>query len=115
MPLSNQRTIQVLIAGNRNETQCNVECGQDWATAETITLARERAQDRFGDRIQLEYVDLSQPIADERLVGLIHKAKQGGNPSFPLLIINGTLRISGPFDIRQLVDAIDAELELSHG
>jgi hypothetical protein len=32
--------------------------------------------------------------------------------SLPLLIIDGQTRISGQFDIRQLIDAINAEVEI---
>ena len=32
--------------------------------------------------------------------------------SLPLLLINGELRISGEFDIRMLLDAIDTKMEI---
>ena len=34
------------------------------------------------------------------------------NLLLPLLLVNGHLRISGPFDIRQLMDAIEFETEM---
>jgi len=30
----------------------------------------------------------------------------------PLLLVNGRLRIAGQFDVRQIVDAIEAEMEI---
>ena len=45
-------------------------------------------------------LDLQQRISD-------------GNLSLPLLLINGEPRISGPFDIRMLLDAIEAEIEMN--
>jgi hypothetical protein len=32
--------------------------------------------------------------------------------SVPLLLINGRLRVAGQFDIRQIIDAVEAEMEI---
>ena len=32
--------------------------------------------------------------------------------SVPLLLINGRLRIAGQFDIRRMMDAVEAEMEI---
>ncbi len=34
------------------------------------------------------------------------------NLSLPLLLVNGQPRVSGEFDIRQLLDAIEVEIEI---
>ena len=79
------------------------------SAAAAITLANQRIKDKFGDRAQLEYIDLpkatdSQPVRElkQRIEDL----------PLPLLLINGQPRVSGQFDIRQMLDAIEADLEI---
>ena len=104
--------IQVIIVFDPDKVnECGIDCGEGWSSAEAIDLARQRVKARFGEEIRLECLDLSksgtaglslelqQKIGDEIL-------------SLPLLIINGEPRISGQFDIRLLLDAIEAEIEI---
>ncbi len=106
-------TIQVTIVDDSKGEQCDAHCGVDWSSVEAITLANQRIKDRFSDKIQLEYLDLSKPIVNRRALELIQGIKNK-NLSLPLLLIDGEPRISGQFDIRLLLDAINAELELKH-
>ena len=108
-----KHTIQVSIIDDSKGEQCDDRCGVDWSAAEAITLASQRIRDRFGDKIQLEYLDRSQPTANCQALALFPGIKNR-ELSLPLLLINGKLRISGQFDIRLLLDAINAELELNH-
>ena len=101
--------MQIIIIDNSKIRQCEVNCGVDWSSGEAITLANQRLKDRFGDRAQLEYVDLSEVMNSHRALELNRKIK---DLPLPLLFINGELRISGQFDIRLLLDAIDAEVEI---
>ena len=103
--------IQITIVDDTKGEQCDAHCGIDWFAIETLALANQRIKDRFGDKIQLEYLDLSKPMANRHTLEVKQSIKDK-NPSFPLLLINGKPRISGPFDIRQLLDAIDAEMEI---
>ena len=105
--------IQVIIVDDSKGERCDAHCGVDWSSVEAVTLASQRIKDRFGDKIQLEYLDLSKPIANRHALELIQGIRSEGL-SLPLLLINGKPRISGQFDIRLLLDAINAELELSH-
>ena len=108
-----KHTIQVSIIDDSNGEQCDGRCGVDWSSVEAITLASQRIRDSFGDKIKLEYLDLSRPIANRHALELFPGIKNK-ELSLPLLLINGELRISGQFDIRLLLDAINAELELKH-
>ncbi len=100
--------IQIVIVDDRKGKKCDANCGVDWSSAEAVTLAKQRIKDRFGDRARLEYIDLSEPISD-RALELSQRFK---DLPLPLLVINGKPRISGRFDIRLLLDAIDAEIEI---
>ncbi len=105
--------IQITIVDDSKGEKCDAHCGVDWSSAEAIALANKRIKDRFGDKIQLEYLDLSKPIANRHDLELVQGIKSK-DLSLPLLLINGEPRISGQFDFRLLLDAINAELELDH-
>jgi len=111
MPSLIKHTIQITIVDDSKSEKCDAHCGVDWSSAEAIALARQRIKDRFGDKIQLEYLDLSKAMANRRALELNRMVKNK-NLSLPLLLINGEPRISGQFDIRQLLDVIDAEMEI---
>jgi len=100
---------KITIVDDSKGEKCEAHCGIDWSSPETIALATKRIKDRFGDRIELEYLDLSQPMVKHHALEL---SQQVRNLPLPLLVINGQPRISGQFDIHLLLDAIDAELEI---
>ena len=106
-----RHAIQITIVDDSKGEKCNAHCGVDWSSAEAIALASQRIKDRFGDKIQLEYLDLSKPMTNHHSLELNQRIRNK-NLSLPLLLINGEPRISGQFDIRQLLDAIDAEMEI---
>jgi len=106
-----KHTIQVTIVDDSQGVKCDALCGVDWSSTEAISLATERIKDRFGDRVQLEYLDLSKPIANHHALELSQQVRDK-DLSLPLLVIDGQPRISGQFDIRQLVDAIEVEVEI---
>ncbi len=103
--------IQIVILDDSKGEQCDAECGIDWSSAEAIALASRQIKDRFGEEIKLEYVDLAQLAVHPHALELSQKIKNK-NLLLPLLLINGETRISGQFDIRQLLDSIEAEREI---
>ena len=106
-----KHNIQVTIVDDITGEKCDAHCGMDWSSVEAMSLATERVKDRFGDRIQLGYLDLSSPITNHYAMEL-SQGIRSKNLSLPLLVIDGQLRISGQFDVRQLLDAIEAEVEI---
>ena len=102
--------IQITIVDDSKGEKCDAHCGVDWSSAEAITLAGQRVKDRFGDKVQLEYFDLAKPMTN-RVLELKQRIRNK-NLSLPVLMIDGKPRISGQFDIRRLLDAIDAEIEI---
>jgi len=90
--------------------KCEAHCGIDWSSKEAITLINQRIKERFGGRVKLEYLDLSKPRTGRALE--LNQLVKDENLPLPLLVINGQPRISGQFDIRHLLDAIDAEMEI---
>ncbi len=106
-----EHTIQITIIDDSRQDKCDAECGLDWSSAEAVTLAKQSIKNRFGDKAQLEYIDLPEATANDDALEW-HQAIKEKNLSLPLLLINGQSRISGLFDIRQLLDAIEAEMEI---
>ena len=106
-----ERDIEIIIANDSTAVQCDAECGIDWAAAESIDMARQQIKDRFGEDIKLEYIDLSKPTNHPDAPALSREIKNK-TLLLPLLLINGQPRISGLFDIRQLMDIIEVEMEL---
>ena len=103
--------IKVIIANDSTAAQCDAECGTDWSAAESIEMARRQIKDRFGGNIKLDYIDLSRPSSQPDVPALSREIKSK-SLVLPLLLINGKPRISGLFDIRQLLDTIEVELEM---
>ena len=111
MPPLIKHIIQITIVDDSKGEKCDAHCGVDWSSAEVIALASSRIKERFGNRIRLNYLDLSKPLTNQDVVELNQKIGKEKLP-LPLLVINGQPRISGQFDIHLLLDAIDAEIEI---
>ena len=106
--------IQITIINDSRLKECEAECGIDWSSPEAVTLASQRIKERFGDKrdkIKLGYLDLSKDATNPEALAWNETVKNK-NLSFPLLLVNGQLRISGRFDIRQLLDVIEVETEI---
>jgi disulfide oxidoreductase YuzD len=106
-----ENTIQITILNDSRQEECEAGCGVDWSSLEATTLAIQRIKDRFGEEIQLEYLDLAKAKADDDIFKWNEEILKR-NLSLPLLLLNNQVRISGPFDIRQLLDTIEAEIEI---
>lgn len=103
--------IQITILGDSSREECDASCGEDWSSPEVIALARHRIKDGFGNKVRLEYLSLSKATANHQVLEWSQVIKSK-SLAVPLLLINGDPRISGRFDIRQLLDAIEAEIEI---
>ncbi len=111
MPPLIKQMIQISIIDDSSPEKCDTNCGEDWSSPEAIALARQQIKDRFGNKIKLQYLDLSKATANHAVLERRQEIKNK-NLSLPLLLINDKLRIAGQFDIRQLLDAIAAEMEI---
>ena len=98
--------LRVIIAYDSKGKECDARCGFNWSSTEIAGLARKRVREKFGEQVNLEIVDLSSPAASTLAI------KPGDNLMQPVLLIGDKPRISGPFDLRQLLDAIETELEV---
>ncbi len=111
MPPLTEHSIQTTILDDSGRRDCYACAEIDWSLPETVALARQRIKDRFSHDIKLEYYDLSEAAANQQTLEWSQLIRDK-NLSVPLLLINGELRISGQFDIRQLLDAIEADIEI---
>jgi disulfide oxidoreductase YuzD len=106
-----KHAIQVTIVDDSQGVKCDALCGVDWSSTEAVALATERIKDRFGDKVQLKYLDLAKSVTNHRALELSQQVRDK-DLSLPLLVIDGQPRISGQFDIRQLMNAIEVEVEI---
>ncbi|HEY91110.1 MAG TPA: DUF1462 family protein [Dehalococcoidia bacterium] len=90
---------------------CDVGCGTDWSSPDALALATRQVKDRFGSEAVLEYFDVLDETDNSRANEWRQKIRER-DLSVPLLLINGHLRIAGQFDIRQVIDAVEAEMEM---
>lgn len=91
--------------------RCNAGCGVNWSKKEELERASEQIKRQLRDDFILEYLDMAQPEVAKKFSPIVQKARKAAL-LYPLLIINGGIRISGDFDLRMLADMIDASREL---
>ncbi|UCB43551.1 MAG: DUF1462 family protein [Dehalococcoidales bacterium] len=106
-----EATVDIKIIDDTSRRDCDAACGTDWSSPEAINLASRQIRSRFGEEMQLEYVDLSRTIPDHAIARWQQTIRER-SLSVPLLLINGQLRVAGQFDTRQIIDAIEAEIEM---
>ena len=111
MTLLSKHNIKIIIVDDSKIERCDAGCGVDWSSAEDVALAEKRIVERFGAGIRLIWLDLSGSVIEPDVLVWQQRVKDGNLP-LPLLVINDEPRISGQFDIRMLLDAIDAEIEV---
>ena len=103
--------VEINIIDDTSRRDCDIDCGTDWSSEEAVILADRQIKSRFGVETCFEYIDLSRTTPDHRAAQWRQAIKER-SLSIPLLLINGRLRIAGQFDTRQIIDAVEAEMEL---
>jgi glutaredoxin len=101
--------VRIAIVSDTSSSQaCAAKCGIDWSKPEILGAARQQVVERFGDTASLEYVDL--PKSGNTAAVKKMKSAVKGMP-LPVLLANGRPHIAGQFDLRQVMDVIEAALE----
>jgi len=106
-----EAAVDIKIIDDTSRRDCDAGCGTDWSSPEVTGLAIRQISKRFGEETKLEYIDLSRTTTDH-LIAQWHQTIRERSLSVPLLLINGQLRIAGQFDIRQIIDTVEAEIEM---
>ena len=106
-----EAVVEINIIDDTSRSDCDINCGTDWSSQEAVALASQQIKSRFGMETRLEYIDLSRTTPDHQAAQWRQLISERSLP-VPLLLIGGTLRIAGQFDTRQIIDAIEAEMEL---
>ncbi len=106
-----EASVTISIIDESGRRDCDIDCGMDWSSPDTVALAARQVKDRFGNEVRLEYLDLASGT-DDRQANEWRGAIRERGLSVPLLLINGRLRIAGQFDIRRMIDAVEAEMEI---
>jgi len=103
--------VEINIIDDTSRRDCDIDCGTDWSSQEAVVLADRQIKSRFGTEMRLEYIDLSRMAPDDQAAQWRQTIREK-SLSVPLLLIDGKLRIAGQFDTRQIIDAVEAEMEL---
>jgi len=103
--------LQVSIIDESGRRDCAAACGTEWSSPDALSLAQQQVKSRFDDDAHLEYLDLVQGLPGQQAEEW-RKAIRERDLSVPLLVINGRVRLAGRFDVRQIIDAIEAEMEI---
>ncbi len=103
--------VRVIVLNDSRIKGCEAACGIDWSDPEALAMAAGQVRDKFGEEIQIAFADLSEDGINPDLEKWSGQAA-ARNLSFPLLLLNDQVRIAGNFDIRQLLDVIEVEVEL---
>ena len=112
--LTPQPSIKVTIFDHSQSEKCEGRCGLDLTSPEVVESVTELLKKLYGEKVQLEYLDLAETSAQSLHPELVEKIRAENLP-LPSLFINGMLRISGYFDIYLLQSAIQAEMEMWYG
>jgi hypothetical protein len=107
MKLLPEAKLRIIIVDDSTNQVCTGNCDIDWSSAETLGRINQQVIDRFGSNIDINYIDLSK--ATDKEVQQFRPLVD--NTTIPVLLINNKPRIVGKFDSRQLMDAIEVELE----
>jgi hypothetical protein len=101
--------IKITIVDDSTNQPCSGSCGKDWSQPEAISAARREIEARFGQRVELEYINLpkAKGISDISHIKTVIR-----NMPLPVILSNGQPRIAGEFDMRQLMDIIETDLEV---
>jgi hypothetical protein len=108
MRLGEPRARITIVDDTSRGQACAGNCGVDWSGSGVVSAARQRVRERFGERAELDYVDLTL-TADSEAVRRVKAAVQG--LPLPVMLANGRPRIAGQFDLRQVMDVIEVNLE----
>ncbi len=95
--------VEIVVSG-RSEA-CMQDCGTDWSLPEARMEAGRAVKQAFGAEVRLSYQSLTR--------NKVARVKYGNERVFPLLMINGHVRLTGEFEVRQIIDLVQAERELS--
>lgn len=97
------KPIKIEIVTRGELPTCANLCGEDWTRADVQATLCEAIRHRFGENMQIVFTDASKKDA----VVLKYKKE-----TFPQLLVDGQLRIAGQFDARQVLQAVETQIEL---
>ena len=107
----NDVPLPVIIVDDSEMQECDAGCGTDWSLSVSLDLLKERIKEKFNDKIVIDYVDISKGESSQQKLEWRRLIEDNSLP-VPLLLVDGELRMSGQFDIRQILDAIETHMEI---
>jgi len=104
-------SIRVTIIDDDKAEKCEGHCGLDLTSPRTIEEITGLLKNLYGETVELEFLDLAESTTSRSYPEIVDRIRKE-NLALPLLLINGNLRIAGYFDIYQLQNTIQVEIEM---
>jgi disulfide oxidoreductase YuzD len=108
--MNNRLPIRVTIIDDSREERC-AQCGMDCSTTEALAFTREKLRERYGDTVELEYLDLAEPSVRQSHPEFVERVKA----PLPVVLIGGMATLAGNIEYRTLVEAIETVKEVGCG
>ena len=105
-------SIRVTIIDDAKAEKCEGRCGLDCTSPKTIEEITSLLKNLYGEKVESEFLDLAEPATSRSYPEIVDRIRKE-NLNLPLLLINGKLRIAGYFDIHQLQNTIQVEIEMA--
>ena len=109
--MKERKPIRVTILDDSCVKRCEGRCGLDLSTPGRIQSISDLLKKLYGENVCLDYHDLGDASVEDPFLTVPEEARPTAS-SLPLLLVNGKPRISGYFDLRQIQDVIQAEIEM---
>jgi hypothetical protein len=90
--------LNIEIINSSNQTLCQSKCGIDWSIPHIRNEIVKILTEIYGNFVRIEYTD--------------NAVDRGIQPNHPVLLMNGQVRLIGPFDLHQLIETIETQLEV---
>lgn len=109
--MKERKPIRVTILDNSRVNKCEGRCGLDLSAPGRIQSLADLLKKLYGENVCLDYYDLGDSSVENSRLQVPEEAR-AATSNLPLLLVNGKPRISGYFDLRQIQDVIQAEIEM---
>ena len=106
-------SILVTILDDSGVERCQAQCGMSCHSDEDIAFTREHLRRRFGADIEVQRLDVSDPLVREQNRDFL-KQVNAMSIALPAVAINGVIRLSGNLEFRAIAEAVEVHREVCH-
>lgn len=105
---SNRPRMRLAILNDTSRRDGCTFCYGTWSTPEDIMFIVDRLQERYGQHVAVQYVDVARDQPNQDDARLVELAREQGLP-LPIVAIDGSIKLIGAADYRVIAEAIEAQ------